>query len=395
MLGAIPLVAPGVVPHPRRRLRPGNPPASVRPGGTPLRRPKMEPTSEIGQSVRTAIVEEDTSATDAGPTILRDLPPFSGDAGAETTQVEPAACDDRPLVVGRRVDRFTLVETLDGGSQGRVWKAVRFDPEFQVVALKIFRSQWRLDHLLPIVKIRHEAARGGPLARVAILPILEYGQIEGRVYFVMPIVDGPPLDRVLAQRRECLAGRRPERSHRLALAGGPEYLRAMVRILARIARALADLHQIGIVHRDVKPSNILIPWDLRRRLYLSDFGVARILSEPSTTRPGLATGSTIYMPHEALRGRPEIDVVRADVYALGVTLFESLTLKRPFHIPRELPHWEWVECLLAQEAPWPRAIDPEIPEDLEAIIMKAMARRPADRYPTASALADDLERTLT
>jgi eukaryotic-like serine/threonine-protein kinase len=149
-----------------------------------------------------------------------------------------------------------------------------------------------------------------------------------------------------------------------------------------------------VVHRDVKPANILLDRRSEEGVFLCDFGLSRDLdvATPEQLRDG--AGTPLYMPPERLL-RHEADEIRCDVYALGATLYEAVTLVPPVQVPESLPWPAWTTYLASTTPALPRSIRPGLPDALEAIILRAMAHDPQDRYPTAACLADDLERFLT
>ncbi len=163
--------------------------------------------------------------------------------------------------------------------------------------------------------------------------------------------------------------------------------RTAVRIAADVASGLAVAHARGIVHRDVKPGNIIL--DAADRARITDFGVARIAAESEATIPGTTLGSVHYFSPEQARGLPTTPA--SDVYSLGLVLYEMLTGTRPFT-------GETTAAIalarVGAPAPRPRAIDPTLPPDLDAVVAKALDPDPAARYPDGGALADALERTL-
>jgi serine/threonine-protein kinase len=149
-----------------------------------------------------------------------------------------------------------------------------------------------------------------------------------------------------------------------------------------------------VVHCDVKPANILLDRGNDERAYLIDFGMGRDLDAmPESPMLG-AAGTVLYMAPEKLSGCPTDEVV-CDVFALGATAFEAFTLKPPRVLPRGVPRSHWASYLAAQEPPRPISISPRLPEALEAILVRALAPDPQQRYPSAGAMAADLERFLS
>lgn len=298
---------------------------------------------------------------------------------------------DANAVVGRRVGRYILVTRLGAGRQSVVWRALRVEPRVQVVALKIFKPRLTLDRMERLARAQNAALGAGPPEDSAILPVFESGVVKGHVYTAMPLIDGGTLNRALKRRRAALVGApEPARLGRLTNLPPTAYLGTVAGLVGRVARGLGRLHAAGLAHCDVKPENILLDW--ADRAYLSDFGLAYFLDEPPVERrPARALGTPLYMAPEKLLLRDDRDELRCDVYSLGVTLYEAATLSRPCHVPRELPRSTWAAFLASSIPPSPRAVQPLIPRDLEAIILRAMARNPAHRYADAAHLADALD----
>jgi serine/threonine protein kinase len=211
----------------------------------------------------------------------------------------------------------------------------------------------------------------------------------------MPLVEGATLAGVIAERRQWSdpAGSTAPRPYRSgtwwAELSHDDYTVGIVRALVRIARALALTHSQRVVHRDVKPANILLDWANEERIFLSDFGLGCHLDE-TPPQSGDGSGTRHYMAPEKLLGR-EIDEVRCDVYGLGATLFEAVTLVRPIAVPEGLRRPCLPTYLAGIEPPRPGSLQPGLPPVLEAIIQKAMHRDPGLRHPSAAALADDLD----
>ena len=296
---------------------------------------------------------------------------------------------DRPA----RLGPYHLVAPRAHGGQAEVWEAVRIDPVVERVALKLLPPAVAREPRRR-ARLRHEARRGAALDGPALLPTYEFGIDHGIAYLVLPWVDGPTLAEVLDQRRRCHAGVPPPCVHRLALLPESQYLRAVVRALARVARGLQAAHAARVVHRDVKPANILLDRHDPGRVFLIDFGLGRDLDAVTAEQLRRDRSGTLpYVAPEKLRGGPA-DAVLGDVYALGVTLFEAVTLRPPWAIPAAVSRAAQVAYLVRTEPLRPRAVRPELPAALEAIVLRAMARDPRQRYQSAEAVAADLERFL-
>jgi serine/threonine protein kinase/WD40 repeat protein/tetratricopeptide (TPR) repeat protein len=168
---------------------------------------------------------------------------------------------------------------------------------------------------------------------------------------------------------------------------GSEYHRSIARIGLQVAEALAYAHRQGILHRDIKPSNLIL--DVQGTVWITDFGLAKAEDADELTRTGDVVGTIRYMAPERFEGT---SVPQGDIYALGVTLYEMLTLRPAFD---DANHARLIQRIGLEEPPRPRKLVRDIPLDLETIVLKAAARDPADRYATAEALAEDLQRFLS
>src|SRR5262249_47081975 len=183
-----------------------------------------------------------------------------------------------------------------------------------------------------MAQFRREAERGGRLAGPSLLPVHELGAAEGYHFMAMPYVEGITLREVIRARIAHLAGKPTEEIHRLVTLDEPDYLRTMTRILTDATEALARAHALRVAHRDIKPANILLDNRRPEGVYLCDFGLGRDLevATPQQMRDG--AGTPMYMAPERLL-RAAADEIRCDIYSMGVTIFEALTLSRPFLVP--------------------------------------------------------------
>ncbi|HJZ56959.1 MAG TPA: serine/threonine-protein kinase [Gemmataceae bacterium] len=259
---------------------------------------------------------------------------------------------------------YEILGKVGEGGMGVVYKA-RHLALNRIEALKMVRAgEFAGPHELARFRFEAEATAG--LEHPNIVTVYGVGEVNGRPYLAMRWVDGSRL-----------ADRRP---------GSP---RASAALMAKVARAVHYAHHRGILHRDLKPANILI--DAAGEPFVADFGVARRLDPDSTvSHGGGLVGTPAYMSPEQASGSPNLTVA-SDVYALGVVLFELLTGHLPFLGTSCL---ELLKQVVEAQPVAPRKLNPAIDPDLDAICMKCLEKEPGDRYPSAVALADDLERFL-
>jgi eukaryotic-like serine/threonine-protein kinase len=316
-------------------------------------------------------------------------PPRCAPADADSPATTDVVQTSRPLSPGYELGAFRLVEALGGGAQGDVWKAQRVAPVEQLVALKVLKPSLAR-HPARMAQFRHEAERGSRLSGPSLLTAWELTESHGYHFMTMPYVEGTALRDVIKWRRAALSGAHVESRHPFVNLDESRYLFAMIGVLAEAASALARAHERHIVHRDVKPANILLDNHCFGSVYLCDFGLGRDLevATPEQMRDG--SGTPMYMAPERLL-LFTADEIKCDIYSMGVTLCEALTLERPFKVPEHLAVSGLAPFLARAEPRRPRVLDPDFPVELDAIIMKAMARNPAHRYNSARELALDLE----
>lgn len=333
-------------------------------------------------------VTEDLSFTNpivSGPPSRR----ASWESNSAFSPQDGSAIEDQ---AGRTVGPYLLLERLGSGSQGEVWRAFLKDPISRVLALKVrpLRGEVVDDAALAL---RREAEKLANLSDPAILPLLDYGIADGTVYLAMPLVQGCSLEELITQRFRRVSGRSIPQGHRWAFESDRDYLRHVIGAILRVARALDSAHQSGIVHHDIKPSNVLLDHDDGEMVYLSDFGLAAPLS-PSRGLVQRMIGTSIFMAPEVLRGDSARDDRLSDLYSLGLTLYEATTLERPFKVPDNLPWNERTRWLLNELPPRPRSFNPAISLDLEMVILKAIHPEANQRYRGAGEFADELQRLL-
>src|SRR6516164_4239609 len=263
---------------------------------------------------------------------------------------------------------YELVEVIGRGGQGVVFRA-RQKSLNRIVALKMISvGSWATEAHLK--RFRREAEAAASLEHPGIVPIYEVGERDGSCYFGMRFVEGGQLDQVI--KRE------------------PISIRQAVELISKVARTVHYAHEHGILHRDIKPGNILL--DAKGEPHLTDFGLARLVETESTvTRTLEVLGTPSYMaPEQAVGNNAGISSV-TDVYGLGAVLYQLLTGQPPFAGGAT---YETIKLLLDTEPKQPRLLNPKIDRDLSTICLKCLEKDPKRRYSSALALAEDLERWL-
>jgi WD40 repeat protein len=277
---------------------------------------------------------------------------------------------------------FQLIREIGRGGMGIVFEAEQQSLERRV-AVKILPPDTLTDRAAS--RFEREGRAMAQLRHRNILQVYEVGCVDGIRYLVMPLVLGMNLAQFLLRRRGHNDAFANDERHRAA-AEGREYFDLVVRWVRDVAEALHHAHSVGVLHRDVKPSNIMLDGD--GQVLITDFGLAKIEGAEDATRAGAAIGTLRYMAPEQLRGWSD---PRSDVYGLGATLHELLTLDPPqVSPPLSDARSRGASSMLKPV----RALDATIPLDLETIVLKATAIEPGDRYATARALAEDLQRYL-
>lgn len=258
--------------------------------------------------------------------------------------------------------RYRLEEKIGEGGMAVVYRGSDLVLN-RPVAIKVLRWQFAADQNF-LRRFEREAQAAARLSHPNIVSVYDVGRDDGLRYIVMEYVAGSTLKELIAQR-------------------APLPLENVIHIVRQVAAALDYAHQQGLVHRDIKPQNILV--DERGIVKVTDFGIAKGLSDISLTEAGLGMGTIHYVSPEQARGEPATPA--SDIYSLGIVLFEMLTGRLPFEadspIGLAMKH-------VHEPPPSPRQFNPTIPPTVEAIILRALAKNPRQRFPTAGALAQAL-----
>lgn len=324
---------------------------------------------------------------------------------------------DHGSLVGHVIGDFEVRRMIGSGGMGAVYEAEQISLKRRV-ALKILHAPMTAK-TAGVLRFVREAQAAARLHHTNIVSVFGQGQTNGFRYYAMEMIHGTGLDQIIREMRRLRAQEEARRLRGLPSSatsapvprlpettGWSEFdvRRRLVRLdridrrqrfdlaarlVADVADALDYAHRQGVIHRDVKPSNLILSTD--GRLSLTDFGLARVLEQPGMTIAGEFLGSPLYMsPEQVAAGRVPIDH-RTDIYSLGATLYELLCLEPPFT-------GETREQIISQiresRVTRPRRIDPQIPRDLETVCLKAMRPDPVHRYETAGEMAADLRRFI-
>lgn len=327
------------------------------------------------------------------------------------------------LEKGDRLGEYQIQRQIGAGGMGVVYEAKQMSLN-RVVALKVLPA-YLCGSPNALARFQREVEAAARLRHDNIVAVHTTGAEGGNSYYAMELIDGPALSEVLTDLRhdpipelqqsadakprteplELPSERllRPKWLSELLTCGSPStrpvkladspdpsrlgtnYFEVVANLLIGVADALDYAHSNNVIHRDIKPSNLLLSSDAR--LHISDFGLARIIAEPGVTQTGDIVGTPFYMAPEQISSDVGKVDGRTDVYALGATLYELLTLRPP--LPGSSRD-EVISKILLEDSIPPRRINKRIPRDLETICLQALEKEPARRYQTAGQMAEDL-----
>src|SRR5437868_547751 len=324
------------------------------------------------------VLEAAIGGADDSPAVAPRTPKRREGGSAKADDGDSAKKDNANVAHDKRSERFAeilgelgdyeLLEEIGRGGQGVVFRA-RQKSLNRTVALKVISlGQWASKAHLR--RFRLEAEATARLEHPGIVPIHEVGERDGSCYFSMKFVEGGQLDEVVRR--------------------APMSIRQAAELIAKVARTVHYAHQHGILHRDIKPGNILL--DGKGEPHLTDFGLARLVETESTmTRTLEVLGTPSYMaPEQAMGNNAAVSSV-TDIYGLDAVLYQLLTGQPPFAGGAT---YETIKLLLDTEPRQPRLLNPKIDRDLSTICLKCLEKDPKRRYSSALALAEDLERWL-
>jgi tetratricopeptide (TPR) repeat protein/predicted Ser/Thr protein kinase len=271
-----------------------------------------------------------------------------------------------PFVVGENVGPYRITRQLGVGGMATVWKA--YHPALdRYVAIKVLHPSFKEDPQFT-ARFQREARIVAKLTHPHIVPIYDFSEHEGMSYLVMRYIDGHTLKAMLKE--------------------GPLELHEVLQILEPAGRALAYAHDQGVLHRDIKPSNFILTPE--REVFLTDFGLARMAeTTDSTLSRDMLVGTPQYISPEQARGE-RLDA-RTDIYSLGVVLFEMLTGKVPYDA--DTPY-AVIHDHIFSPLPLPTEFKADIPEDVEKVVLKALAKDRDDRFESVREMVAALEETL-
>ncbi|MBI3467890.1 MAG: protein kinase [Planctomycetes bacterium] len=318
--------------------------------------PSAAPTPAAGARLQ-AEADESVRDTDRPPAGATPGPASATDAGREPPK----------LIEAQSFGDFELLEEIGRGGMGVVYKARQKSLD-RIVALKMLLGEQHRDSVW-LKRFLAEARAAAQLGHPNIVRIFQVGECPNGHYFAMEFLEGHTLDAMLRK--------------------GPISILQAVTVLIPVTEAVHYAHTKGIVHRDLKPANIIV--DRFRRPIVMDFGIAKFVGRSSTlTNPGVGMGTPAFMPPEQAGEDPTQVGPHSDVYSLGAILYAALAGRPPYEGTTALN--TLLKVISPEPPPAVRSLRREVPAELENICMICLSKKPADRYPSAQALAEALRR---
>lgn len=348
------------------------------------------------------------------PQLADDIRAFAEglDALHQVTHQFRTGTKDRPEdKYARRLGDFEIGDEVGRGGMGVVYEARQISLD-RKVALKVlpFAAVWDEKH---IARFHNEARAAAQLHHPNIVPVFAVGEERGVHYYAMQFIAGQSLEEAIRELRRDAEANQPTTAFkgspsetalavttkRIAKPGSAfseqysknpaAYFRSVAQLGIQAAEALHHAHEYGVLHRDIKPSNLMV--DHLGKLWVTDFGLARVQNTPGITVTGDVVGTLRYMSPEQAAGEHTLVDTRTDIYSLGATLYELLALRAAF--PGQDRH-QVLRAIGIDEPKSPRSVNPDVPVDLETIVLQAMSKARDTRYASAQSLADDLNRFL-
>jgi serine/threonine protein kinase/tetratricopeptide (TPR) repeat protein len=341
---------------------------------------------------------------------------------ADARHASLLSADGRVHAAPGQIGDYRILREIGRGGMGVVYEALQ-ESLGRRVALKVLPLCGAADSK-SLERFRGEARAAARLHHTNIVPIFEVGQEQGFSFIAMQFIQGQGLDALVTEQRTRSGERRQNVVQNISDSGEPlpsqsasardalghgenasstasdgppnwpsmsqadprRYFRSVAQMGVQVAEALEYAHRRGVIHRDIKPSNLLL--DASGVVWITDFGLAKI-EEDAHSRTGDVVGTVRYMAPERFDGRSD---PRSDVYGLGMTLYELLTMRPAFDSQQRA---QLMQQVMHSDPPRPRRVVPKIPRDLETIVLKAIAREPSARFAAAGQMADDLRRFLS
>ncbi|MFK7736049.1 MAG: serine/threonine-protein kinase [Pirellulaceae bacterium] len=321
---------------------------------------------EVLVRVNAGYVVEPSEYQSRFPAVILDASLFS--ESGQQTRVDEVPTNQHVLELPFEFGNYVLTDRIGQGGMGAVYLAHQASAK-RDVAIKIATLESLSPHGRDLMsqRFQQEAHTAAAIVHDHIVPIYDVGEVDGKPFIAMQLVQGGDLG---SKTKE-------------GLLGGVE----AAKYLLGVARGMEQAHRAGLLHRDIKPQNILIDQTTNRAL-LTDFGLAKYTEDDSgMTQSGQLLGTPSFMAPEQIRDSSKVDV-RADVYSFGATLYHLICGKAPF---KAADIHETLRQVLNDEAVSPRLLNPDVEQDLETIVLKCLEKEPEARYESAGHLADDLD----